>query len=144
MRFSDIFVIIFFFIIFSLSQRPSSLRKPGKGLIFTPKCLHGQWKCASSPSNHSFLALRNNKKSRVFVTERHHFTTATPSAHALCQFLLKNSHTCCGQSPFFIFAASVCLKCNPIPPCFSLRVLLFHSCLWQVQFIFCKIVYVLQ
>ena len=76
---------------------------------FYTKHLHGRWRCASSPSNRSFLAVPHNDKSRCLqfhITERCHFTTVTPFC---IQHNSADHTTCCCQSSFPSFG---CLNSN--------------------------------
>ena len=96
---SSFFFFIFFFF---LSNRPSALRKRGKGLIFTPNISTGDGGVHSHHTIVPFFPYDTTKKSRglqLHITERRHFTTATPfRVHAM--WIYSADRTCCCQSPF--------------------------------------------
>ena len=120
-RFSDFFVIIiffffFFFFFFFLGHRPSALRKRGKRLIFTPNISTGDGGVHRHQAIVPFLLYDPTTKSRglqLHITERRHFTTATPfRVRAMCQYNSAD-HACCCLSPFpslQLLTASVCLR----------------------------------
>ena len=91
-----------FFFIFFLSHRPSALRKRGKGLIFTPNISMGDGGVHRHQAIVPFLLYDTTTKSRglqLHITERRHFTTATPfRVGAMCGY--SADRTCCCQSPF--------------------------------------------
>ena len=104
-RFSDFFVIIFFFFfffIFFFSHRPSALRKRWKRLIFTPNISTGDGGVHRHQAIVPILLYDTTTKSRglqLHITERRHFTTATPfRVHAM--WIYSADRTCCCQSPF--------------------------------------------
>ena len=71
----------FFFIFFFLSHRPRALRKRGKRLIFTPNISTGDGGVHRHQAIDPFLLYYPTTKSRgvqLHITERRHFTTATP------------------------------------------------------------------
>ena len=105
----DFLVVIFFFFI---NNRPSGLRKPEKGLLFTPNISPGD----RGVDRHQAIvpSLLYDKTTyhgafNLYTTERRHFT-ALPhlSAHALCQFSLIKTCTC--ESPYSVFATSVLVR----------------------------------
>ena len=94
----------FFFFIFFLSHRPSALRKRGKGLIFTPNISTGDGGVHCHQAIIPFLLYDTTTKSRglqLHITERCHFTTATPfRVRAMWICIYSADRTCCCQSPF--------------------------------------------
>ena len=98
-----IFVVIIFFFIFFLSHRPCGQRKPGKGLLFAPNVSSAMEVCIVT--KRSFISCSTTQQQitrglQLHVSERLHFTTATPSAHALCQFFAHTvKRVVCRQFP---------------------------------------------
>ena len=92
----------FFFFIFFLNHRSSALRKPRKGLIFTPNISTGDGGVHRHQAIVPFLLYDTTTKSQglqLYITERCHFTTATLFRVRALQ-VYSADHTCCGQSPF--------------------------------------------
>ena len=92
----------FFFIFFFLSHRPSALRKRGKELIFTPNISTGDGGVHRHQAIVPFLLCNTTTKSRdlqLHITERRHFTTATPFRVRYVD-IYSADRTCCCQSPF--------------------------------------------
>ena len=103
-RFSDFFVIFFFFFFFFIffSHRPSALRKRGKRLIFTPNISTGDGGVHRHQTIVPILLYDTTTKSRglqLHITERRHFTTATPF-RVRAIWIYSADRTCCCQSPF--------------------------------------------
>ena len=97
---SSFFFFIFFFF---LSHRPSALRKRGKGLIFTPNISTGDGGVHRRQAIVPFLLYDTTTKSRglqLHITERRHFTTATPFRVRAMWIYTALIATCCCQSPF--------------------------------------------
>ena len=101
---SSSFFFFFIFFFFFFSHRPSALRKRGKGPIFTPNISTGDGGVHRHQAIVPFLLYGTTTKSRdlqLHITERRHFTTATPfRVRAIYVDVYSADGTCCCQSPF--------------------------------------------